>query len=114
MTLSQNQRDQEGNGTKLPDGFPSAGPVPECELTTAMSSNGTFAVLYQVDDAKKAFADYLKALESAGFDVSDKTEGEMNGNFFGSVSATGKGWNVQVGATSGGDEAMLTLSVEPA
>lgn len=103
---------QMGTGTELPDGFPGEVPVPRGELTSAMSSDGTFAVLFKVDDAKKAFADYLKALESAGFELSGKTEGELNGNFFGTVSATGKGWDVSVSASAANGEEVLGLTVE--
>jgi hypothetical protein len=102
-----------GEGTKLPDGFPADVPLPSGKIFTAMSSDGTFAVLFKVDDAKKAFADYLEALESAGFDVSDKTEGEMNNDFFGAFTATGKGWRAVVSATGSGDQ-VLGVNVEPA
>lgn len=103
---------QMGKGTKLPDGFPGEVPVPNGELASSMSSDGTFAVLYKVDDVKQAFTDYLKALESAGFELSDKSEGEMNGKFFGTVTATGKGWEVGVSATASGGEKILGLTVQ--
>ncbi len=104
---------QAGANVKLPDGFPDAVPLPEGELTTAVKSNDTFALSYNVDDAEQAFMDYVKALESAGFELSDKTEGEMNGNFFGSVTATGKGWNVGVSATGIESGSIVGINVEP-
>lgn len=105
---------QMGEGTELPDGFPGEVPVPGGELVSAMGSEDAFAVQFKVDDAKTAFADYLNALESAGFELSGKTEGGANGTFLGAVSATGKGWDVSVSATGTGGQDILGLSVEKA
>lgn len=104
---------QAGAGTKVPEGFPREVPLPDGNPQTAISANGSYNLIFRVDDAEAAFDAYVAQLAKAGFTIDDTAKGEVDGQFFGTASAEGNGWRVQVGG-SGSDQQVLSIIVEAA
>jgi hypothetical protein len=100
-----------GTSAEVPDGFPSAVPLPEGDLTvSAKSPEGGFTLQYQVSGSPAEAADaYAQALTEAGFTV-DRT---ASANEAGGFTATGKGYDLTVLALGIGERTGLSLNVTP-
>lgn len=107
----------DGASGELPDGWPDDVPVPDDLeiLTGSKTSDGEkdlFSVLGNVPgDPADVFADLVADFEDEGYDTSNKSETNADGNFFGTAQFTGNGHQIAISVSTDSNEGGSTVSI---
>lgn len=97
-----------GGDVDLPQGWPSEIPVPDGNIVSAVSVDGTFTVFIDVSGVEDGLAG-LEAIKNAGFTVS--YEQEMEG--FRTVGLENDTYSVLYSVVTDGDVSSVTIFVGP-
>ncbi len=109
---------QVGEGTELPDGWPSElDPPSGAEIVSAITSTGSMTVVAQIDAPIRDTYDALKGqLADAGYELSNDSFTSADSGDFAGLSATGADYEVAVSITAGdgGSGSLVTMNLTEA
>jgi len=112
-----------GEGSEVPDDFPSDVPLPDGTLVSSSSfgtdDDKTWGLVYTFDDPGSVLDDYRDALEDAGYEIAGEFNVSNDEGGYSAYTADGDDYTVAVGGGggigsgtgSGGDDGGVSITV---